>query len=84
MTNLEIIKYLALNNPTRLAELLDDIYCIAWNNGSYATHTKCERFSETEIDDFNEWINQDASESGIYIDKELEEWSKLIDKENNK
>lgn len=33
MTNLEIIKYLATNNPTRLAGLLDDLYCDAYSDG---------------------------------------------------
>lgn len=79
MTNLDIIKYLASNNPTRLAELLDDIYCIAWNNGSYAgSNGEGKILEECEIDDFNEWINQDASKSGFYFDEELEEWSKAI------
>ena len=78
MTNLEIIKHLATNNPTRLAELLDDIYCTAWNCGSYAASSGGEFLDECEIDDFNEWLNQDASESGRYYDHELEEWSKVI------
>lgn len=78
MTNLDIIKYLALNNPTRLAELLDDIYCTAWNCGSYAASNKGEEFlEECEIDDFEEWLNQDAEKSGFYYDEEL----KLIEKE---
>lgn len=80
MTNLEIIKYLALTNPTRLAELLDDIYCTAWNCGSCAGSTG-KIMEECEIDDFNEWINQDASKSGFYYDEELEEWSKLMEKD---
>ena len=82
MTNLDIIKYLATNDTERLAELLDDIYTIGWNNGSYAHSTNCEKFSSTEITDFNEWINQDASKAGIYYDKELTKWAKIIQKEN--
>lgn len=83
MTNLDIIKHLALNNPTRLAELLDDLWCTAWNCGSYAASNKGEKFlEECEIDDFDEWINQDASKSGFYYDEELEEWSGLIEKEH--
>ena len=79
MTNLDIIKYLATNNPKRLAELLDDIYCTAWNCGSYAAQTDGGRFSPNEIDDFNEWLAVDASKySGLYYDEELEEWSKPI------
>lgn len=79
MTNIEIIKYLALNNPSRLAELLDDIYCCAWNCGVYAANTDGGRFSENEIDDFGEWINQDAN-TNFFFDHELEEWSKAINK----
>ena len=75
MTNLDIIKHLANSNPTRLAELLDDIYCFAWNNGAYAAGNSC--LSENEIDDFDDWLDQDASTSGFYTNKELEEWSKL-------
>jgi len=78
MTNLEIIKYLTLNNPTRLAELLDDLYCNAWNCGSYAASSKGNKFlEECEIDDFEEWLKQDASKSGFYYEEELE----LIEKE---
>lgn len=76
MTNLEIIKYLASNNPTRLSELLDDIYCTAWNCGAYATNTS-GRISQCEIDDFGEWINQEA-ETDFFFENELEEWSKDI------
>lgn len=81
MTNLEIIKYLATNNPTRLAELLDDIYCSAWICGSCAGSTG-KIMEECEIDDFEEWIKQDAAESGFFFDYELEEWSKAIGREN--
>lgn len=81
MTNLDIIKHLANNNPARLAELLDDIYTIGWNSGSYAAYTNGECFSPDEIDDFDKWINQDASKAGIYYDSELEEWSRVITKE---
>lgn len=84
MTNLDIIKYLSVNNPTRLAELFDDIYCTAWNCGSYVASNKGDFLEECEIDDFNEWINQEASESGFYFDHELEKWSKFIIKETTK
>lgn len=77
MTNLDIIKHLAANNPTRLAELLDDIYCCAWNCGSYAgSNGEGKILEECEIDDFEEWVKQDAAESGFFFDYELEEWSK--------
>ena len=76
MTNLDIIKYLATNNPTRLAELLDDIYCCAWNCGSCAGSTG-KIMEECEIDDFGEWINQEAN-TNFFFDRELEEWSKAI------
>lgn len=82
MTNLEIIKYLASNNPTRLAELLDDIYCCAWNAGAYAANTDGARFIPNEIDDFGEWINQDAN-TNFFFDYELEEWSKATQKRSH-
>jgi hypothetical protein len=82
MTNLEIIKYLANNNSARLAELLDDIYCCAWNCGSYAGSSgEGKLLEECEIDDFNKWLYQDASKSGFYADEELSEWSKFIGRE---
>lgn len=79
MTNLEIIKYLANNNPARLAELLDDIYCNAWNCGSYAGSNgegkileECEmEFSESK------WLDQEANTS-FFFDHELEEWHRAI------
>lgn len=76
MTNLEIIKYLATNNPTRLAELLDDIYCSAWNCGACAGSTG-KIMEECEIDDFGGWINQEAN-TNFFFENELEEWSKAI------
>ena len=79
MTNLEIIKYLATNNPTRLAELLDDIYCNAWNCGNYAqVHIAEEKFSPYEME-FSEskWLEQEAN-TNFFFDHELEEWSKAI------
>ena len=79
MTNLDIIKYLSTNNPTRLAELLDDIYCTAWNCGSYAgSNGEGKLLEECEIDDFDEWIHEDASKRGFYYDEELDKWSKTI------
>ena len=78
MTNLEIIKYLASNNSTRLAELLDDIYCNAWNCGSCAGSTG-KIMEECEIDDFGEWINQEAN-TDFFFENELEEWSKATQK----
>ena len=77
MTNLEIIKHLAANNPTRLAELLDDIYCNAWNCGSCAASTG-KIMEDCEIDDFDEWLQEDADKRGYYYDHELEQWSKAI------
>ena len=77
MTNLEIIKYLAYENPSRLAELLDDIYCNAWNCGSCAASTG-KIMEECEIDNFNEWLYEDASKRGYYYDDELKEWYKAI------
>jgi hypothetical protein len=67
MTNLEIIKYLATNNPTRLAELLEDIYCTAWNDGAN------DKFGdESSIPNFDKWICEDAAKSGMHYNYELE------------
>lgn len=77
MTNLDIIKYLATNNPTRLAELLNDIYCNAWNCGSCAASTG-KVMEDCEIDDFDVWLHEDADKRGYYYDYELEQWSKAI------
>jgi hypothetical protein len=76
MTNLEIIKYLATNNPTRLAELLDDI---CWFARSHDKFLAMGERSTKEIDDFEEWLNEDASKRNYYYDDELEEWSKVVD-----
>lgn len=80
MTNLDIIKYLAHYNPARLAEFLDDIYCCAWNCGSYAGSNgegkileECEmEFSESE------WLEQEAN-TNFFFDHELEAWSEDIE-----
>ena len=79
MTNLEIIKYLANNNPTRLAELLDDIYCRAWNCGAYAQRNIDEdKYSSLEMEFSEEkWLEQEAN-TDFFFDSELEEWSKTI------
>lgn len=82
MTNLDIIKYLANNDPERLAELLDDIYCTAWNCGSCAGSTG-KIMEECEIDDFYEWINNDAAQSGYYCDEELSLWLAPIERQRN-
>ena len=79
MNNLDIIKYLANNNPSRLAEFLDDIYCNAWNCGSFAGSSgegkmleECEmEFSESK------WLEQEVN-TDFFFDSELEEWSKAI------
>lgn len=79
MTNLDIIKYLATNNPARLAELLDDLYCNAWNCGNYAqVHIAEEKFSPYEME-FSEskWLEQEAN-TDFFFENELEEWSKDI------
>ena len=78
MTNLEIIKYLASNNHARLSELLEDIYCCAWNDGAW------DRFGdESSIPSFDKWLYEDASKCGMYYNHELEKWDKAIGKENN-
>lgn len=71
MTNLDIIKYLATNNPTRLAELLDDIYCDAYNDGYNDDWGANPHFKK--------WLFEEVSVvDALYSDGELEEWSKAI------
>lgn len=71
MTNLEIIKYLATNNPTRLAELFDDIYNDAYIEGYHDDWDAKP--------DFVKWLSDDSSKLSLYYNKdELEEWSKVI------
>lgn len=73
MTNLDIIKYLATNNPVRLGELLDDIYCGAYNDG-YVDDWDAKP-------NFKELLFKDASESSMsFSNHELEEWSKVNDR----
>lgn len=80
MTNLKIIKYLTVNNPDRLANLLTDLYCIAWNCGAYvSSNEQGNLLEECEIGDFNVWLYQNASESGLYFDDELAKWSKRLE-----
>lgn len=79
MTNLDIIKYLAINNPTRLAVLLDDIYCCAWNCGAYAQRNiEEDKISELEME-FSEskWLEQEAN-TDFFFEEELEEWSNAL------
>jgi hypothetical protein len=73
MTNLEVIKYLATNKPARLAELLEDIYCCAWNDGA-----NDKLGDESSIPNFDKWIYEDAAKSGMHYNYELEQWSKAI------
>lgn len=76
MTNLEIIRYLALNNPERLGELLEDIYCLAWNDGANAYS---ENYPQTiDLGEMHEWLYDDASKLGLYFEDELKEWSEPI------
>lgn len=72
MTNLEIIKYLSLNNPARFAELLEDIYCCALNDGAN------NRSGDDAFPEFDKWLYEDASVRGLYYDHELEQWYKMI------
>ena len=73
MTNLEIIRYLALNKPERLADLLEDVYCCAFNDGTY------DRVGDdSSIPSFEKWLYEDASECGFYYDEELRMWSEPI------
>lgn len=71
MTNLDIIKYLAYENPKRLAQLLNDIYDVAYTDGY-----------NDDIDawpNFEKWISEDASKCKLYSDEELAEWVRPID-----
>ena len=77
MTNLQIIKYLALNNPDRLAELFEDIYCSAWNDGANFTNDNYHPTFDTN--GMREWLYDDASKLGLYFEGELKEWSKIVD-----
>lgn len=78
MTNLEIIKYLATNNSTRLAELLDDVWCCAWNFGANTQRTgEYDEESDIEFSD-SKWLEQEATASVFFGASELEEWSKAI------
>lgn len=77
MANLEIIKYLAFNNPTRLAEFLDDIYCIGWCHGAYEQrHINDNNTLAFDLEFVeNQWLNQEADED-FFLDNELNEWLK--------
>ena len=78
MTNLEIIKYLATNNPTRLAELLDDVWCCAWNFGANTQRTgEYDEESDIEFSD-SKWLEQEATANLFFGKSELEQWSKAI------
>ena len=77
MTNLDIIKYLALNNPFRLAEFLDDIYCRGWNCGAYAQRENKTSEQEMEFVD-GEWLKSEVDKD-FFFDREVERWSKAID-----
>ena len=70
MTNLEIIKYLATNNPTRLATFLNTICYDVWD------FAKMHR--TRPITDWNQWLQSDPYTSCEFNSKELEEWSKAI------
>lgn len=72
MTNLEIIKYLATNNPARLAIFLNKICYDAWD------FAKMHR--TRPITDWNQWLQADPYTSCEFNSKELEEWSKAINK----
>ena len=75
MTNLDVIKYLAYENPKRLGQLLEDIHCYAWMDGSN------DKFGdESTLPLMTEWIYEDASTRyNLYKDEELAEWVKSID-----
>ena len=75
MTNLDIIKYLAYENPRRLAALLEDISGYIWIDGAN------DKFSsDSSFPNFHKWIYEDASTThpSLYRDGELEKWNKAI------
>ena len=75
MTNLDIIKYLATNNPSRLAQCFNDIH---WD-GCLRHHVSAlGRNPSNEFDDFEKWLNNDAKKSSVWYKDELKEWSKAI------
>ena len=85
MTNLEIIKYLANNNPARLAEFIDDIWCTAWNRGAsvqYLLHigdeSGADKLTDSDLE-FSEskWLEQEAN-TDFFFEYELKEWSKEV------
>ena len=85
MTNREIIKYLATSNPARLAEFLDDVWCMAWNRGASVQHllhmgdeSGADKMIDSDVE-FSEskWLEQEAN-TDFFFDHELEEWSKSI------
>lgn len=70
MTNLDIIKYLATNNPTRLADFLNKICYDAWDFG---------RLHRTRpITEWDEWLQADPHATWDFNPEEIEEWSKTI------
>lgn len=71
MTNLDIIKYLSTNNPTRLAEFLSDIYNDAYLDG-YNDDWDARP-------NFEKWLFKDVSDVSVWFSsQELKEWSKAI------
>ena len=71
MTNLEIIKYLASNNPARLADFLNEMCYDAWDFG---------RLHRTRpITDWDEWLQADPRATWDFNPEEIEKWSKAID-----
>lgn len=76
MTNLDVIKHLALNDPTRLAELLGDIY---WDGRNYTTISRMGRLPKSwGYDEFKKWLKKDAKCS-LWYEDELKEWSEKIE-----
>ena len=70
MTNLDIIKYLATNNPERLADFLNEICYDAWDSG---------RLHQTRpITDWDEWLQTDPLVTWEFNHEEIKEWSEAI------
>lgn len=71
MTNLDIIKYLIINNPNRFVKFLEDISCYAWNS-SIDTAKKV-------MDDVNKWLNQESN-TDFFSESELKFYERMMKK----
>lgn len=74
MTNLDVIQHISSNDPSRLAQLLNDIYWSArLRNTMYAMGNR----PTTEFDNFEKWLNSNAEETSVWYKHELKKWAKI-------